>query len=127
MNTDIPAPGSRVLVGPEEADTETDIAYWLRQQRTARGVSLRRLGDLLGVSFSTLARIERREGLPDLHTLHQLRAWLSLDAALPPCQCVKCLHGIPSRLGWRCPDCARCFAPTVFVCPYCPEEELSHD
>lgn len=25
-------------------------------------------------------------------------------------------------MGWECPKCARCYAPTVEVCPTCPEK-----
>lgn len=98
------------------------LATALRTKRLREHYSLRSLGGLLGISFSTLARIERGEGEPDIHSHHLLTAWLFPHDRLPPCHCTKCL-GTSRRLGWECPRCHRCYAPTVERCPQCPATE----
>ncbi len=52
----------------------------LRQKREANGYSLRKLSSVIGVSFSTLARIERGEGEPDNNTKVRILEWLGDDA-----------------------------------------------
>ena len=58
--------------------------------RQQRGLSLRQLGDMLGISFSTLARIERQEGAPSRHTRLLLEQWFDPEGAHPKCNCPQC-------------------------------------
>ncbi|WP_439373488.1 ImmA/IrrE family metallo-endopeptidase [Bradyrhizobium sp. DASA03120] len=51
----------------------------VRRKREAEGLSIRALSSLVGVSFSTLARIERGEGLPDNNSKIRLLGWLGPD------------------------------------------------
>lgn len=51
----------------------------LRLARGRRGLSLREVEEEIGVSASTLSRIERDAGNPDLETVNKLIAWLGLD------------------------------------------------
>jgi ribosome-binding protein aMBF1 (putative translation factor) len=62
----------------------------VRLKRLRTGLSLRALGAQLGVSFSTLARLDRGEGFPDAHTTHRLWYWLFPEPSPPPCLCTKC-------------------------------------
>jgi transcriptional regulator with XRE-family HTH domain/Zn-dependent peptidase ImmA (M78 family) len=48
----------------------------LKFQREALGLSLRKLSEKIGVSFSTLARIERGDGEPDNNSLIRILNWL---------------------------------------------------
>ena len=48
----------------------------MRHQRIEEGKSIRALGAWLNVSFSTLARIERGEGTPNLYTRIAIMQWL---------------------------------------------------
>jgi transcriptional regulator with XRE-family HTH domain len=50
------------------------------RKREAEGLSIRALSAVVGVSFSTLARIERGEGLPDNNSKIRLLEWLGPDA-----------------------------------------------
>ncbi|WP_375779175.1 ImmA/IrrE family metallo-endopeptidase [Bradyrhizobium sp. ma5] len=52
----------------------------VRRKREAEGLSIRALSALVGVSFSTLARIERGEGLPDNNSKIRLLEWLGPEA-----------------------------------------------
>ncbi len=62
-------------------DEETRIlTQLLRQKRESEGYSLRKLSSVVGVSFSTLARIERGEGKPDNNTKIRILEWLGKDA-----------------------------------------------
>jgi transcriptional regulator with XRE-family HTH domain len=73
----------------------------LRCFRTLAGLSLRQLGQQTGVSFSTLARIERGEGEPDRHTAWLLDTWIDPDHARR-CHCGRCEGGKPDPgLGQR--------------------------
>jgi transcriptional regulator with XRE-family HTH domain len=58
----------------------TMLIQILRQKREASGYSLRKLSSIIGVSFSTLARIERGEGEPDNNTKARILEWLGDDA-----------------------------------------------
>lgn len=92
------------------------FVHHLTSTRHASGLSLRALGAQLGVSFSTLGRIERGEGQPDTHTLHCLWYWLYPEPAPPPCPCRKCRGPWRQTLGWECPRCHACYAPSVLMC-----------
>lgn len=52
----------------------------LKQKRQREGYSLRKLSSIVGVSFSTLSRIERGDGEPDNNTRVRLLEWLGDDA-----------------------------------------------
>lgn len=73
-------------------------AQRLATERQRAGLSLRQLGWMIGVSFSTLARIERGEGLPDMHTRRLLHQWMEPDGDHPPCLCPRCVPSIMDRL-----------------------------
>jgi len=50
----------------------------LKNKRNAEGLSLRKLATQIGVSFSTLARIERGDGEPDNNSLLRILDWLGI-------------------------------------------------
>lgn len=50
-----------------------------KKKREAEGLSIRRLSSVIGVSFSTLARIERGEGEPDNNSLIRILEWLGVE------------------------------------------------
>jgi transcriptional regulator with XRE-family HTH domain len=52
----------------------------MKNKRQACGYSLRQLASVIGVSFSTLARIERGEGAPDNNSRIRILEWLGEDA-----------------------------------------------
>jgi len=51
----------------------------LKRKRNAAGLSLRKLSTQIGISFSTLARIERGDGEPDNNSLLRILDWLGGD------------------------------------------------
>lgn len=51
------------------------------RKRTADGISLRQLAKITGVSFSTLARVDRGEGNYSPETARRLRQWLGDDVS----------------------------------------------
>jgi Zn-dependent peptidase ImmA (M78 family) len=52
----------------------------VREKREREGLSIRALSGIVGISFSTLARVERGEGSPDNNSKIRLLAWLGPDA-----------------------------------------------
>ena len=50
------------------------------EKRSRLGLSIRALSAQVGISFSTLARIERGDGLPDNNSKIRLLEWLGGDA-----------------------------------------------
>jgi len=62
-----------------KTDKEALVAA-LKAKRAADGLSLRSLSERIGVSFSSLARIERGEGQPDNNSTIRILEWLG-DAA----------------------------------------------
>src|SRR5215831_7386014 len=52
----------------------------LQRKRQAEGYSLRKLATVIGVSFSSLARMERGEGEPDNNSRVRILEWLGEDA-----------------------------------------------
>jgi Zn-dependent peptidase ImmA (M78 family)/DNA-binding XRE family transcriptional regulator len=60
---------------------ETRLVDAVRNKREAEGLSIRALSAVIGVSFSTLARIERGQGVPDNNSKIRLLEWLGADAA----------------------------------------------
>lgn len=51
----------------------------LKRKREAEGLSIRGLSSVIGVSFSTIARIEREEGKPDNNSLIRILEWLGVE------------------------------------------------
>lgn len=52
----------------------------VKRKREAEGLSIRALSGTVGISFSSLARIERGEGQPDNNSKIRLLQWLGADA-----------------------------------------------
>lgn len=59
---------------------EEKLIKAVQKKREAEGLSIRALSETVGVSFSTLARIERGEGQPDNNSKIRLLQWLGADA-----------------------------------------------
>jgi transcriptional regulator with XRE-family HTH domain len=59
---------------------EMQLVDAVRRKREAEGLSIRALSAVVGISFSTLARIERGDGLPDNNSKIRLLEWLGADA-----------------------------------------------
>jgi transcriptional regulator with XRE-family HTH domain len=59
---------------------EMQLVDAVRRKREAEGLSIRALSAVVGISFSTLARIERGDGLPDNNSKIRLLEWLDADA-----------------------------------------------
>lgn len=59
---------------------EKQLIDAVRRKREAQGLSIRALAAEVGVSFSSLARIERGEGSPDNNSRIRLVEWLGDDA-----------------------------------------------
>lgn len=51
-----------------------------KKKREALGLSLRKASELVGVSFSTLSRLESFESMPDANTKVRILNWLGADA-----------------------------------------------
>lgn len=59
---------------------EEQLIHAMKRKREAEGLSIRALSAAVGISFSTLARIERGEGQPDNNSKIRLLEWLGADA-----------------------------------------------
>jgi transcriptional regulator with XRE-family HTH domain len=59
---------------------EEKLVRAVQKKRHAEGLSIRGLSAAVGISFSTLARIERGEGQPDNNSKIRLLQWLGPDA-----------------------------------------------
>ena len=59
---------------------EEKLVKAVKEKREAEGLSIRALSAATGISFSTLARIERGEGQPDNNSKIRLLEWLGADA-----------------------------------------------
>jgi transcriptional regulator with XRE-family HTH domain/Zn-dependent peptidase ImmA (M78 family) len=59
---------------------EEKLVTAVREKRDREGLSIRALSGIVGISFSTLARIERGEGAPDNNSKIRLLEWLGPDA-----------------------------------------------
>lgn len=57
----------------------TKIIDALKAKRNAEGLSIRKLSAIIGVSFSTLARIERGDGDPDNNSKLRILEWLGQE------------------------------------------------
>jgi predicted transcriptional regulator len=56
-----------------------DLGAALRRARKERGnLSLRKVGRQIGVSQSTLSRIENGQGKPDAHVIARITQWLNI-------------------------------------------------
>jgi len=60
------------------SDNKNDLARILRQQRIMRGLTLKQLSEMSGVSSSHLGRIERGERFPSAHILRKIAEPLGL-------------------------------------------------
>ena len=70
-----------------EWTNSVSFAQQVLAKRQQEGHSLRSLGQLLGVSFSTIARIERGESIKEQHVARKLQAWLHPELGVIPCHC----------------------------------------
>lgn len=70
--------------------TQEGLVHTMRSRRFRDGLSLRQLAPVVGVSFSTLARIERGDGMPDAHTRWALLRWLAPESMPTSCGCIRC-------------------------------------
>lgn len=61
-------------------DFETKLVEAVKSKMDREGLSVRALSKIVGVSFSTLARINRGDGSPDNNTKIRLLEWLGSDA-----------------------------------------------
>lgn len=61
-------------------DFDKKLVEAVKQKMGREGLSVRALSKVVGVSFSTLARINRGEGSPDNNTKIRLLEWLGADA-----------------------------------------------
>ncbi|MCG5486825.1 MAG: XRE family transcriptional regulator [Sinorhizobium meliloti] len=59
---------------------EEKLVRAVREKREREGFSIRALSGIVGISFSTLARIERGDGSPDNNSKIRLLEWLGPDA-----------------------------------------------
>ena len=59
---------------------EQQLIDAVRRKRETQGLSIRALASEIGISFSTLARIERGDGQPDNNSRIRLIEWLGEDA-----------------------------------------------
>lgn len=62
------------------AEFDKKLVAAVSEKRDRDGLSLRALSGIVGISFSTLARIERGDGLPDNNSKLRLLEWLGPDA-----------------------------------------------
>lgn len=54
----------------------SDLAKRLKRARLSAGLTTRALGKIIGVSFSSIARIERGDGSPSIHSIERIERWL---------------------------------------------------
>jgi transcriptional regulator with XRE-family HTH domain len=64
------------------ADEVKRLIKAMKKKREVQGYSLRQLASAIGVSFSTLARIERGDGAPDNNSRIRILEWLGDDAKI---------------------------------------------
>ena len=69
----------RVVRTPHMSVDIEKLVVGMQRKREAKGLSLRSLSSMIGVSFSSLARIERREGQPDNNSIIRILEWLNSD------------------------------------------------
>lgn len=68
------------VIRTEDEIFETELVEAVKRKREAAGLSIRALSAVVGVSFSSLARMERGDGLPDNNSKIRLLEWLGPDA-----------------------------------------------
>ena len=61
-------------------DFDNKLVEAVKSKMDREGLSVRALSKIVGVSFSTLARINRGDGSPDNNTKIRLLEWLRADA-----------------------------------------------
>ena len=66
---------------PDKAEVTTRLANRLKEERSAKGLSLDALAKLSGVSRSMLSQIERGESSPTVASLWNLTKALNVDFA----------------------------------------------
>lgn len=66
--------------GKKIVSFEKRLVQAVKEKREANGLSIRALAAEVGISFSTLARIERGDGRPDNNSKVRLLQWLGPDA-----------------------------------------------
>lgn len=71
--------GEHMINGELAAGMETRLGEALRQARVDRGISIRELAEVLGVSASLLSQVERGKSLPSVKTLFNLAAELDVS------------------------------------------------
>lgn len=57
------------------------LAIVFKRTRLTRGLSLRDAGAQMGISPSTLSRVENAQGIPDIETYRRLTEWLGVPLA----------------------------------------------
>ena len=60
--------------------SDTKLIAAVKAKREREGLSIRALATKIGMSFSSLARIERGDGSPDNNSKIRLLEWLGSDA-----------------------------------------------
>jgi len=58
-----------------------ELSAKIKEKRLAEKISLRDAAIDSGVSFSTIARIERMEGMPDIATIIKLCEWIGKETS----------------------------------------------
>lgn len=123
---------------------EARLVAAVKRKREREGLSLRALSDVVGVSFSTLARIERGDGTPDNNSKIRLLEWLGPEAealglsfenvALVHFRAGKNARSSTVRTLLRAADCLRRSFRTVdhddgrvVDCDYAEFEPLEHE
>jgi len=81
--------------------SNSELITAVNTKRKQGGVSLRRLGACIGVSFSTLVRIERGDGTPALRTRIVLLEWIGVDASAERAQAAMGESPTVQEM-WRC-------------------------
>ena len=76
-----PTYGDLSMTDTPTARHESTLQERVLRQRKSEGISLRRLGDIIGVAHSALARVDRGEGQYSTETARLLRSWLGDDVS----------------------------------------------
>jgi transcriptional regulator with XRE-family HTH domain len=66
------------MVLPTKPIKTEELAASLKRLRRERGLTLRECGRQMGISASTLSRVERDIGKPDAEVLVRLSSWLNI-------------------------------------------------
>ena len=60
--------------------TTGDFGEWLRKERAVRGLSMKSLSQVSGVSYSHICRVEKGERVPTYNIIRKLRMALAQTA-----------------------------------------------